>query len=148
MTHPTYLGLQIDWPLFVKNPFKSGRFTLQRGDHFKWQESNIDPAAVAQLYAQGYIGHDAEREITNNLGDRLLELTKGQMDTLVRLLNAEVKNRCVTKEEFNKSRCKGSSKLDRQRGLVKSFLRQNPWIEDDFKRIRDQILDGSTTEDS
>ena len=56
MTHPQYLGWQIDWPVFVKIPFSG----YQQGDHFDWVAKNVDPARVAQLYSTGQIYHNKE----------------------------------------------------------------------------------------
>ena len=136
MTHPIYLSWQIDWPLFVKLPF--GDF--KKGDHFNWLQLNVDPSRVAQLYATGFVYHNKELEKETKIGDRLEELEGADLEKLVMLLNAEVKARTNSTNEYQAKKCK-QSKIDaKQRGLLRSFLRNNRWIEEKFFEIRDSIL--------
>ncbi|MCJ8336467.1 MAG: hypothetical protein MJH10_19915, partial [Epibacterium sp.] len=76
----------------------------------------------------------------NKAGDRLSEMNAGQLYTLVGLLNSEVKRRTTSAEELKDKRCRQSKIDDKQRGLIRSFLRKNAWITDDFYRFRDDIL--------
>lgn len=136
MTHPIYLSWQIDWPLFVKLPF--GDF--KKGDHFNWLQLNVDPSRVAQLYATGFVYHNKELEKETKIGDRLEELEGADLEKLVMLLNVEVKARTNSTNEYQAKKCK-QSKIDaKQRGLLRSFLRNNRWIEEKFFEIRDSIL--------
>lgn len=136
MTHPIYLSWQIDWPLFVKLPF--GDF--KKGQHFNWIQLNVDPRRVAQLYATGFVYHNKELEKETKIGDRLEELEGADLEKLVMLLNAEVKARTNSTNEYQAKKCK-QSKIDaKQRGLLRSFLRNNRWIEEKFFEIRDSIL--------
>ena len=136
MTHPIYLSWQIDWPLFVKLPF--GDF--KKGDHFNWLQLNVDPSRVAQLYATGFVYHNKELEKETKVGDRLEELEGTDLEKLVMLLNAEVKSRTNSTNEYMAKKCK-QSKIDaKQRGLLRSFLRNNRWIEEKFFEIRDELL--------
>lgn len=136
MTHPIYLSWQIDWPLFVKLPF--GDF--KKGDYFNWLQLNVDPSRVAQLYATGFVYHNKELEKETKVGDRLEELEGADLEKLVMLLNAEVKARTNSTNEYQAKKCK-QSKIDaKQRGLLRSFLRNNRWIEEKFFEIRDSIL--------
>lgn len=137
MTHPQYLGWQVDWPVFVKIPFSG----YKQGDHFDWVTKNVDPARVAQLYSTGQIYHNKELEKETKVGDRLEEMGGQQLESLVRLLNAEVKGRTNSTSEYNTKKCK-QSKIDaKQRALLRSFLRNNRWIEEKFFELRDGILD-------
>ena len=137
MPHPNYLGWQIDWPLFVKIPFGS----YSRGDHYDWVKKDIDPARVALLYSTGHLYHNKELEKETKVGDRLNEMNMGQLDTLVALLNAEVKSRTNSIAEYTSKKIKQSKIEEKQRAFVRSFLRHNRWIEDKFYEIRDSILD-------
>ena len=112
--HPTWLGFQMDWPVFVKHPFDAANVSWTRGHHFNWQE--------------------------NKVGDRLSEMNAEQLYTLVGLLNSEVKKRTSSAEELKNKRCRQSKIDDKQRGLIRSFLRKNPWITEDFYKFRDDIL--------
>lgn len=136
MTHPKYLGWQIDWPVFVKIPFSD----YEKGEHFDWLTKDVAPERVAQLYATGHIYHNKEFEKEVKVGDRLEELDGPQLESLVRLLNVEVKGRTNSINEFNAKKCKQSKIDSKQRGLLRSFLRNNRWIEDKFFEIRDKIL--------
>lgn len=141
MTHPRYLGWQIDWPLFVKTPFTADGEEWEQGEHFNWLNRGIDPLAVSRLYSTGFLYHNTELEVETKVGDRLNEMTTAQLDRLVTLLNAEVKSRTNSVTEYTAKKCKQSKIDDKQRGLVRSFLRNNRWIEDKFYEIRDSILD-------
>jgi hypothetical protein len=137
MPHPYYLGWQIDWPLFVKVPF--GNYS--KGEHYDWVKKDIDPSRVAQLYATGHLHHNKELEKENKVGDRLGEMNMSQLDTLVTLLNAEVKSRTNSTAEYTSKKVKQSKIEEKQRAFVRSFLRHNRWIEEKFYEVRDSILD-------
>jgi hypothetical protein len=137
MTHPHYLGWQIDWPVFVKIPFSG----YKQGDHFDWVAKDVDPLRVAQLYSTGQIYHNKELEKQTKVGDRLEEMGITELDSLVRLLNVEVKKRTNSTNEYTSKKCKQSKVEAKQRALLRSFLRNNRWIEEDFFKIRDDILD-------
>ena len=34
--HPTWLGFQVDWPVFVKNSFQAANTSWTRGQHFNF----------------------------------------------------------------------------------------------------------------
>jgi hypothetical protein len=139
--HPSYLGWQLDWPVFVKVPFVSEGRTLKKGEHFNWiGMHHVTEEAVATLYAAGYIHHNRELEVQNKVGDRLSEMNGQKLASLVNLLNAEVKARTSSTTEFEKKRCKKSTLDNKQRALIRRFLLSNHWIQEDFYRIRDQLL--------
>jgi len=138
--HPTYLGWQVDWPVFIKRPFMADSKTWSRGDHFNWLERGIDDDKVATLYASGYIHHNKDLEVQTKAGDRLSEMAGKQLETLVNLLNAEVKKRTSSTSEFETKKCKKSKLDDKQRGLIRRFLNNNSWIAEDFYAIREKIL--------
>lgn len=139
--HPSYLGFQIDWPVFVKIPFTADGKQLKQGEHFNWMGMvGVEADRVALLYASGYIYHNKELEIQNKVGDRLSELNGPQLESLVNLLNAEVKSRTSSTTEFERKKCKKSKIDDKQRGLIRRFLNANHWVTEDFYRIRDNIL--------
>ena len=141
MTHPSYLGWQMDWPVFAKTTFIADGKEWVWGEHFNWLSRGLDPKAVSILYASGYIYHNVELEKETKVGDRLNEMTTAQLDTLVTLLNAEVKARTNSVTEYTAKKCKQSKIDEKQRGLIRSFLRNNRWIEEKFYEIRDNILD-------
>lgn len=136
MPHPMYLGWQMDWPLFIKIPFGDWK----RFDYYNWLERGIPPEKVAMLYSAGYVYHNPSIQTEKKVGDRLNEMDIQQLDTLVNLLNAKVKDVTNSVKEFNDRRCKKSKILDKQRGLIRRFLYSNSWITDDFHKYRDQVL--------
>lgn len=138
--HPTYLGWQVDWPVFIKLPVSANGKNWKRGEHFNWLEQGIDQDKVATLYATGFIHHNKELEVQSKVGDRLSELSGKQLDTLVNLLNAVVKDRTSSTNEYNIKKCKKSKIDDKQRGLIRRFLNNSVWITEDFYTIRDKIL--------
>ena len=138
--HPTYLGWQVDWPVFIKMPLDANGKKWKRGEHFNWLEQSIAQDKVAILYASGYLYHNTEFEVQAKVGDRLSEMAGKQLETLVNLLNAEVKKRTSSTSEFETKKCKKSKLDDKQRGLIRRFLNSNNWITEDFYTIRDKIL--------
>jgi len=137
--HPTYLGWQVDWPVFIKQPVLANGKNWKRGDHFNWMERGLLQDKVATLYTSGYLYHNAELEVQTKVGDRLSELSGKKLETLVNLMNAEVKSRTSSASEFSAKKCKKSKIDDKQRGLIRRFLNSNHWISDDFYRIRDTV---------
>ena len=138
--HPSYLGWQVDWPVFVKMPLSANGKEWKRGEHFNWLEQSISQEKVAILYASGYLYHNEELEVQAKVGDRLSELSGKQLDSLVNLLNTEVKARTSSTSEFNIKKCKKSKIDDKQRGLIRRFLNNNRWITEDFYTLRDKVL--------
>jgi hypothetical protein len=138
--HPTYLGWQVDWPVFVKLPLIADSKNWKRGDHFNWAERNLNRDKIASLYAAGYIYHNTELEVQTKVGDRLSELAGKELESLVNLLNVEVKSRTSSSSEFEAKKCKKSRVDDKQRGLIRRFLNANRWITEDFYTIRDKVL--------
>jgi len=139
--HPTYLGLQVDWPLFVKMPLNADGKLWKVGDHFNWLERGVDADKVASLYVTNYVHHNEALTVQNKVGDRLSELAGKQLETLVNLMNAEVKKRTSSNAEFEAKKCKKSKIDDKQRGLIRRFLNSSHWITEDFYTIRDGIID-------
>jgi hypothetical protein len=138
--HPTHLGWQVDWPVFIKTPLSANGRNWKRGDHFNWLELSMEQDKVASLYVSGYLYHNKDLEVQNKVGDRLSELAGKELETLVNLLNVEVRNRTSSKSEFEAKKCKKSKIDDKQRGLIRRFLNSNRWISEDFYDIRDKVL--------
>jgi len=138
--HPRYLGFQVDWPVFVKIPFTADGKHWKKSEHFNWAERELEMKDVASLYAQGFIYHNTELAKVNKVGDRLGEMNSEDLYRLVVQLNGIVKERTTTTKEYNDKRCKQSKIEDKQRGLIRRFLNRNPWVTEDFYRLRDHIL--------
>ena len=138
--HPRYLGFQVDWPVFIKIPFTADGKQWKKSEHFNWAERGIETKNAATLYAQGFIYHNTELAKANKVGDRLGEMSKDDLYSLVVQLNNIVKKQTTTTKEFNNKKCKQSKIEDKQRGLIRRFLNHNPWITEEYYEIRDHIL--------
>lgn len=141
--HPSFLGWQMDWPVFVKTPVLtvSGK-VFKRGDYFPWSELQVDPSRVALMYNQKLLNHDANKVQENGLGDRLGEINGRDLKSLVHLLNTDMrKNHCATEEEFKRKRCRQSAKPETQRIYLRQFLNKNPYMSEAFLKYRESYLD-------
>jgi hypothetical protein len=139
--------IQFDRPLFVRSrhrpiTWKGRSWKFQ--EHFPWAEIGVPEKTVIILYNNDQLYHDENLEVANKVGDRLSEMSRWQLDSLVRLVNAEVKERTGSKAEFDKKKCKFSAVDDKQRGLIRQWLRANPWASEAFYTYRDQVLEKAT----
>lgn len=142
-----HFGWQIDRPVFVKMPFSAFGRSWERGDEFNWINQNFRAEDwfqqlknVSALYNKGFLHHDRHKEKANKVGDRLSEMNGEQLYHLVSQLNAIVKQRTTSAQEFKDKKCKSSKIDDKQRGLIRQWLRRNPWAQEDFYKYRDSIL--------
>ena len=140
-------GWQVDRPVFVKTSFTAFGKTWTRGEEFSWINQNFRAEDweqqlfnVFNLYNSGFLRHDKEKESSNKVGDRLSELNAENLRRLVVNLNDIVKKRTSTQKEFNDKKCKQSTITDKQRGLIRQWLRRNHWALEDFTSARDFIL--------
>jgi len=147
--HPSYLGWQIDWPLYVKSPIlKAQGKVYKKHDYFPWAELSLDPAKVAAMYKQGLLNHDAVKSKEEGQGDRLGEMTADNLKKLANNLNTKMKKEhSATEEEFKRKRCRMSSLPDHQRRYIRQFLSKNPYMTDYFLSIRDNYITKYTKEE-
>jgi len=141
------LGFQEVKPVFVKRPFSAYGKQWKYGEEFNWinqpsrkEDWDRQRKRTQTLYNQGFIHHDSARESANKVGDRLSELNGSKLYELVSQLNAIVKKQTSSMTEFTEKKCKLSKIDDKQRGLIRQWLRKNTWAQEDFYRIRDHIL--------
>ena len=139
-----YLDLQVNLPLFIKS--KHHEITWQgkhfkQGQHIPWVEMGVPYETARSWFALGMTYHDDRLEKQTQVGDRLIELDKAKLDKLVDSINVIIKGKSNSTDEFNKKKCKKSRIEDKQRGLLRSFLRNNSWIEENFFTLRDNLLD-------
>jgi len=140
-------GFQVDWPVFVKIPFNAFGKSWKRGDYYNWQNQQYKKEDYRRvknnthmLYNQGFLHHHSGLEKKEQIGDRLYELNSSQMYRLVSQLNSILKKKTTTKKEYDDNRCPISKIEDKQRNQLRRFLKNNPWIYEDFKTYRDMIL--------
>lgn len=141
-------GWQVDRPVFIKLPFFAFGRQWNKGDHFTWhtqayreEDHRKMLRDIHNLYLSGKIHHDSAREVEQKVGDRLGELDKEEIASLIRLVNVEVKKRTTTDKEYQTKRIKQSKILDKQRGLIRAWLNRNSWAIDIYTDIRDELLE-------
>ena len=138
-----YLDLQVNVPVFIKskqNPLTWKGRTYVYQNYLPWQEIGIPYDTVRSWFLHGYVYHDEKLEKQERIGDRLVEFDLAGLEKLVDSINTIVKAKSVSTKEFNSKKCKKSKIEDKQRGLIRSFLRNNQWIESEFYDIRDEML--------
>lgn len=134
---------QKDWPIFVRSRYdkviyKGKEFEYQY--HIPWKEMNIPEEVVKAWFLADLVYHDTDLEKETKVGDRLSEFDGSDLKKIVDSLNTILKQRTNSTNEFNSKRCRQSTIDDKQRGLIRSWLRSNRWAEDDFFAIRDKLL--------
>lgn len=137
--------LQRTWqrilPVFVRYPFSADGKDWSRGERFNWSERNISEKAVENLFKSGFIYHNAQLEVEQKTGDRLNELGRKQLDSLVRLVNKDIEKMTNSQVEFKKKKIKFSRLDDKQRTHIRMWLHRFPEFEDSFLKHRDYALD-------
>lgn len=81
-------GWQVDWPVFVKQPFFMFNKQWKAGEEFNWTDQpcrsedfhNLQQK-VMTLYNTNRLHHDSAREVQQKVGDRLGELTSEEVHT-------------------------------------------------------------------
>ena len=138
-----YLDLQVSIPVFVRgrDPIVYQSKTYKPNDYLPWQEIGLPYETVRQWFQLGMVVHNEDLEKQTKVGDRLAELDGKGLEALVDGINTIVKSRTNSTREFNQKRCKKSKIDDKQRGLIRSFLRNNHWIEEEYFELRDKLLD-------
>lgn len=141
-------GWQLNRPLFVKVSFSAFGKQWNNGQEFNWQTQPCRDEdyrkilrAIQNLYKSGKVHHDTTKEKQNKVGDRLSELNVEQLQSLVRQVNVILKKRCVTDKEFQDKRIKQSKLVDKQRGIIRTWIYSNHWALDEYTTIRDSLLD-------
>lgn len=138
-----YLDLQIGVPVFIRgrDPLVYQGKTYKQNQHFPWLEINVPYETARSWFQAGLIYHNPELEKQVQVGDRLIEFEGESLEKLVDAINVIVKSRANSTTEFTKKRCKKSKIDEKQRGLIRSFLRNNLWIEEEYYELRDKMLD-------
>lgn len=138
------MNMQNDRPLFVRarnRPVVWKGRTFNWQDHFPWKELGVPQGVVQNLYEAYRLHHNPELEKQTQVGDRLEEFEGALMKTLVTRVNAHVKDKANSTQEFTSKKVKQSRNDTKQRGLIRSWLRNNKWAEDKYFEIRDSLLE-------
>lgn len=142
------LGFQEAKAVFVKVSFHSFGKNWKVGELYNWQEQSFREQDwdkirlnTKRMYDLGKIHHDSQREVQNKVGDRLGELNTERLISLVKQMNAIVKERTTTTKEYQDKRIRQSKLPVKQRALIRAWLNRNLWAEEDFHKIRENLLE-------
>lgn len=136
---------QMTVPVFVKYPFSADGKDWKRSERFNWAERGMPEKAVENLFYSGFLYHNPELEIEHKTGDRINELNRKQLDSLVRLVNKDVEKKTNSADEFKKKKIRYSRLDDKQRTHIRMWLHRFPEFREDFDKHRDFILETKST---
>ena len=137
------LEFQRDWPVFVRSRYNTLTIRgveYKYNDFFPWKELSVPEESVLMWFKADILYHNSELEKQNKVGDRLSEFDKADLEKIVARLNVLVKQRTNSTNEYNAKKVKQSAIDEKQRGLLRSWLRNNRWAEEEFYTIRDEML--------
>jgi hypothetical protein len=129
-------------PVFVKFPqgLNFGGTKYKKSQEVPWVYLGIDEERIKILVQNDILYHSYELEKQNKVGDGLQEMSFDQLKTLYNLMNSELKNRSLTKEDYNKNKIKWSLVEDRLRANFRSWLYNNNWAKDLFMDKKEFVL--------
>lgn len=126
----TKLPFQIDRPIFVRIPFKARNKQWEQGEHLPWKEMSFDQDRIQILFSQGYVIHSDEQEVTMQVGDGLEAIDVEGLHQIVKEYNDRLAKVTAIKNVLQRRKCPTSKLADRQRGLIRSWRRNNlDWLE-------------------
>lgn len=126
----TKLPFQIDRPVFVRIPFKARNKLWKQGEHLPWKEMSFEQDRIQILFSQGYVIHSEEQEVTMQVGDGLEALDVEGLNQIVKEYNDRLTKVTTIKNVLQRRKCPTSKLADRQRGLIRSWRRNNlDWLE-------------------
>lgn len=124
------LPFQYDRPLFVRIPFKTRNKEWEKGQHLPWKEMNLDADRIQILFSQGYLVHNEEFEVVMQVGDGLELLDVAGLHDIVNDYNERLSKVTTIQKVLQVRKCPKSKLADRQRGLLRSWRRNNlDWLE-------------------
>lgn len=124
------MPFQYDRPVFVKIPFRARGKLWKKNHEFPWREMNIATESVESLYANDYLLHSPDLEVSQKKGDGLEELPLDILHKIVDEYVERVKEVAQHKTQFEQRKPKKSKLADKQRGLIRSWRRNHlDWLE-------------------
>jgi len=113
-------------PVFVKiGGFHAAGKVWKQGERFNWEFYGVPYDTIQILFLQDYLYHDPnlEEEVAKKvtIGDGLEELSIDELQTIVANINAKVKAKTKTTDEFFTKKCKESKIKDKQIGLIRRW---------------------------
>lgn len=120
---------QYDRPVFIRIPFFARGKNWTHGQHFPWCEMNMPQDKIHILYNHGHLVHDANQETALVVGDGLEAVDLDGLKQIVDDYNKRVKEVVKTELDYKRRKCPSSTVADRQRGLLRSWRRNNlDWL--------------------
>lgn len=124
------MPFQIDRPVFVRIPFNMRNKTWDREEHLPWKEMNINQDTIEIMYASGQLYHSAEQETSMQVGDGLEAIDSEGLKQIVDDYNERIKKVVSVQSQIDRRRCPSSKIATKQRGLIRSWRRNNlDWLE-------------------
>ena len=121
---------QIDRPVFVRIPVRMRNRLWEREDHLPWKEMNISQDTVMTLYNSAQLIHSTEQENNMQVGDGLEAIDANGLKQIVDDYNDRLKKVCAIDSHFLRRKCPSSKIATKQRGLIRSWRRNNlDWLE-------------------
>lgn len=118
-------------PLFIALPFTSDGKNWQVGEHYPWEEMQLEyqDDTVHNLFGCGFVHHNPElegsflEEAEIAVGDGLEQMPLDALHKLVDNINKKVKDKCKTEKEYTYRKCKKSTIKDRQIAHIRTWRR-------------------------
>lgn len=124
------IPFQIDRPTFVRMPFTAAGAHYKQEDEFKWKTvGGVAQAKAQQLYDCGYLIHNNEKEIQTQVGDGLEGQSIEELHSLLESINVKVKNNTHSEKAYLARKCKRSTVVGKQIGLIRSWRRNHGELE-------------------
>lgn len=121
-----YKDFQDSLPVFVKKPSGitwAGRFYAQ-GKEFPWKTLSVTFDQARTLFYSDQVMHSDKLTEENKIGDGLDTLSLDELKVIVNNINTKVKAHTGdNKKQYNLKKCKQSTVVDKQRGLIRSWRR-------------------------
>jgi len=96
-------------------------------------ERGLPKANIERMYNEHHLHHNEDLEISvkPKVGDGLEEMSVEELHILVDTINDKVKEKTLTKEAFDRKKCKRSTIHAKQCGLIRSWRANYGEIEAD-----------------
>ena len=120
----------MDRPVFVRIPFSARNKEWKTGDHLPWREMNLPENKIQILFNNGFLIHSDESEQLMQIGDGLEAIDSQGLSQIVDDYNKRVKAILTVESQFLRRKCPSSKIATKQRGLIRSWRRNNlDWLE-------------------
>ena len=124
------MQFQLDRPVFVRIPFDARGKTWKVYEHLPWREMNMPQDKIQILYNNGFLIHNDESETQMQVGDGLEAIDSEGLKQIVDDYNDRLRKVISVDSQFIRRKCPSSKIATKQRGLIRSWRRNNlDWLE-------------------